>query len=113
MQALKSAFADAFQRPIDSRTLFFCFSILFLNLVDAFATLHHLAYGAEELNPLMLSVLHHGALPFLLVKHLLASVGVIGIALYPRQRAAHLALAILFPIYLALACYQICLFYVM
>lgn len=113
MQALKSAVSDAFHRPIDSRTLFLCFSILVLNLVDAFATLRHLAYGAEELNPIMLSVLHLGPLAFLLVKHLLASLGVIGIAIYPLKRTAHLALAILFPIYLALACYQICLFYVL
>ena len=113
MQELRRAISDGLHRPLDAKTLFFCFSILVLNLLDAFATLHHLAYGAEEQNPIMLSVLHCGALPFVLFKHLLASVGVIGIALYPRQRAAHLALAILFPIYLALATYQICLFYAM
>jgi hypothetical protein len=100
-------------RPLDTRTTVFCLLILGLNLVDAFATLRHLEHGAEELNPFMLALLHHGARPFLVVKHALASIGVVGIALYPGQRAAQIALAILVPIYVLLAVYQIGLFYVM
>lgn len=100
-------------RRLDRSTVFLCLSIVLLNLVDAFATLHHLAYGAEELNPLMRALISHGALAFLLGKHLLASAGVIGIALYPGPRASRLALAVLFPIYLALAGYQLCLFCVL
>jgi hypothetical protein len=100
-------------RPLDNRTAYLCLAILALNLVDAFATLRHLEHGAEELNPLMLALLHRGARDFLVVKHLLASIGVVGISLYPGQRAAHIALAVLFPVYFLLALYQIGLFYVM
>jgi hypothetical protein len=103
----------ALARRLDGRTLIFCLAILGLNLVDAFATLRHLEHGAEELNPLMGALLRHGAGVFLLVKHCLASVGVLGIALYPVERVTHLALALLLPVYLLLALYQIGLFYVM
>jgi hypothetical protein len=100
-------------RPLEPKIAFLCVAILALNLVDAFATLRHLEHGAEELNPFMGALLHHGAHSFLLVKHGLASIGVMGIALYPRQRAAHIALAILFPVYFLLAIYQIGLFCIM
>ena len=107
------ALRRALVRPIDLRTTALCVAILVLNLVDAFATLRHLEHGAEELNPFMLALLRHGAVKFLVVKHALASIGILGIALYPRQRAANVALAVLFPIYFLLAIYQIGLFYVM
>ena len=100
-------------RPLDTRTALLCVAILALNLLDAFATLRHLEHGAQELNPFMLALLHHGAGHFLIVKHLLASAGVIGIALHPGRRAADVALFILFPLYTLLAIYQIALFYVM
>jgi hypothetical protein len=100
-------------RTVDARTAALCVVILMLNLVDAFATLRHIEHGAEELNPFMLALLHRGARQFLLVKHGLASLGVLGIALYPTQRAANVALAVLLPVYAVLAVYQVCLFYVM
>jgi uncharacterized protein DUF5658 len=100
-------------RPLDLRTASLCLAILALNLLDAFATLRHLEHGAQELNPFMVALLHHGAGHFLVVKHLLASAGVIGIALHPGRRAADLALFILFPLYTLLAIYQVALFYVM
>ena len=100
-------------RQLDSRLVFFCVAILGLNLLDAFATLRHLEHGAEELNPFMQILLHYGARSFLVVKHVLASAGVIGIAMYPERRAAHVALWILFPVYLLLGIYQIGLFYFM
>jgi hypothetical protein len=109
MQAIRRALA----RDIDFKTSCLCVAILLLNLIDAFATLRHLEHGAEELNPFMQALLRRGAEPFLLVKHVLASIGVLGIALHPRQRAANIALAILFPVYLVLAAYQIGLFYFM
>jgi hypothetical protein len=100
-------------RPIEPHIAILGLLILALNLVDAFATLRHLEHGAEELNPFMGALLKHGAREFLLVKHALASLGVMGIALYPTQRAANFALAVLLPVYGLLAVYQICLFYVM
>jgi hypothetical protein len=103
----------AIVRPLDLRTSLLCLTILALNLLDAFATLRHLEHGAQELNPFMLALLHRGAAHFLIVKHLLASAGVIGIALHPGRRAAAVALYILLPLYSILAVYQITLFYVM
>lgn len=100
-------------RPLDNRTALLCLAILALNLLDAFATLRHLEHGAQELNPFMSALLHHGAGHFLIVKHLLASAGVVGIALHPGRRAAAAALYVLFPLYTLLALYQIALFYVM
>jgi hypothetical protein len=100
-------------RTIEPHIAVLCVSILALNLLDAFATLRHLEFGAQELNPFMSVLLRHGAREFLVVKHSLASLGVLGIALYPTQKAANVALAVLVPVYGALAVYQICLFYVM
>jgi hypothetical protein len=100
-------------RPLENRTAYLCIAILALNLLDAFATLRHLEHGATELNPFMKMLLDHGAAQFLIVKHILASLGVIGIALHPGRRAAVAALYILFPLYSLLAVYQIALFYVM
>jgi hypothetical protein len=100
----------AFFRPLDRRAMWLAFAIVALNLVDGFATLRHLHHGAEELNPFMLALLRHGAQPFLLVKHLLASAGVVGIAIHGRLRAARLALWLLFPLYLAIVIYQAVLF---
>ncbi len=109
METLRRAIA----RPLDRRTTFLCIAILALNLLDAFATLRHLEHGATELNPFMGALLHRGAADFLIVKHVLASLGVIGIALQPGQRAAVAALYFLFPLYSLLAIYQLALFYVM
>jgi hypothetical protein len=99
-------------RALDLRTTALCLGILTLNMVDAFATLRHLEHGATELNPFMLALLHRGAAHFLIVKHVLASAGVIGIAMHPGRRSAVIALHILFPLYCMLAIYQLALFYI-
>jgi hypothetical protein len=104
------ALRDSFARPLDLGTSALALTIVLLNLVDGFATLRHLTYGAEELNPLMQILLQHSAAAFLLVKHLLASLGVIGIAMHGRVRAARVALWLLFPLYVAIAVYQMLLF---
>ena len=109
METIRRAIA----RPLDNRTACLCLVILALNLLDAFATLRHLEHGATELNPFMKVLLSRGASDFLIVKHLLASLGVMGIALHPGRRAAVGALFILLPLYSLLAVYQIALFYVM
>jgi hypothetical protein len=100
-------------RPIDRRTALLCLAILGLNLLDAFATLRHLEYGAQEVNPLMQALLHLGARHFLLVKHALVSIGVFVIALYPARRMAELVIQIVLPLYGALGIYHIALFYLM
>ncbi len=109
METIRRAIA----RPLDNRTAILCLAILAFNLLDAFATLRHLEHGATELNPFMQALLRRGAGQFLVVKHLLASAGIVGIALHPGRRAAVIALYILFPLYALLAAYQIALFYVM
>lgn len=106
MQAIRLALA----RPLDARTTALALAILLLNMLDGFATLRHLTYGAEELNPLMNLLLRRSALSFVLVKHALASVGVLGIAAHGRARAARIALWILLPLYVAIGVYQIALF---
>ena len=106
------AWPRVLRRPLDARVAALCVALLLLNLVDAFATLRHLEHGAEELNPFMDAMLRRGAQSFLAAKHGLASAGVVGIALYPETRAAQMALYLLIPLYLALAIYQIGLFYV-
>src|SRR5262249_39586436 len=57
METIRRAIA----RPLDPRTALLCIAILALNLLDAFATLRHLEYGAQELNPFMQALLHRGA----------------------------------------------------
>jgi Domain of unknown function (DUF5658) len=106
MRALRLLFA----RSIERRTVVIGLVILGLNLIDAFATLRHLDHGAEELNPLMLALLRGGPVRFLAVKHALASVGVIGIAMHGEVRAARVALWILLPMYALIAAYQLILF---
>jgi hypothetical protein len=99
-------------RSVERRTLYAGLAVLALNLVDAFATLRHLDHGAEELNPLMMVLLRHGTTSFVTVKHALASVGVLGIAAHPRARAARIAMAVLVPLYVAIALYQVVLFWI-
>ena len=106
MQAIRLAFV----RPVDTRTAMLALGIIALNLVDGFATLRHVSHGAEELNPIMQLLLRHGEQSFLMVKHLLASLGVIGIAMHGHVRAARVALWILLPLYMAIAIYQTALF---
>jgi hypothetical protein len=103
----------AFVRPLDSRAAYLGLAVLMLNLLDAFATLRHLEHGATELNPFMKVLLSRGAADFLIVKHVLASLGVMGIVLHPGRRAAIIALFVLVPLYSLLALYQLALFYVM
>jgi hypothetical protein len=102
----------AIGRSLDGKTTCLCLVILLLNLLDAFATLRHLEHGAHELNPFMQALLNRSANHFLVVKHLLASAGVIGIVVNAEQRATQVALFVLLPLYSMLALYQIALFYV-
>jgi Domain of unknown function (DUF5658) len=83
--------------------------IICLNLFDALGTLWNLSRGAEELNPLMSLLLAAGPHSFVLVKHLLASVGVLGILAHPGARASRVALWILLPLYGCIAVYQVAL----
>ena len=108
---LSARAAAVLQRPVARRTLILALAIVGLNLVDAFATLRHLSHGAEELNPLMGALLRCGPLRFLAVKHALASLGVLGIAIHPHARAARVAMWVLLPLYLLLAAYQVALFF--
>lgn len=103
--------AELLRRPIERRTLLLALAIVALNLLDAFATLRHLSHGAEELNPIMGALLRGGPVRFLAVKHALASLGVIGIAIHPHVRAARVAMWVLLPMYLALGVYQVWLFF--
>jgi hypothetical protein len=110
MAAAMEAIRTTLRRPIEPTTLALVLAIIGLNLCDGFATLRHLHHGAEELNPFMALLLRHGSHSFLVVKHLLASAGVVGIAMHAQLRAARVALWLLFPLYLAIVLYQLALF---
>jgi Domain of unknown function (DUF5658) len=98
-------------RPVDSTTLFVALAVVFLNLVDAFGTLHHLSRGAEELNPVMGLLLHAGPTAFVVGKHMLCAAGVIGIVAHAQHRAARVTLRwVLLPVYATIAIYQLALF---
>jgi hypothetical protein len=97
---------------VAEQTVVLGLAIVALNLVDAFATLRHVDHGAEELNPLMRALLRDGPSRFVAVKHVLASLGVVGIAMHPRLRAARFAMWLLLPLYGALASYQMALFWI-
>jgi hypothetical protein len=96
-------------RPLGTVRLLAGLTIIFLNLVDAFATLCNVSRGAEELNPLMAILLAAGEREFVVVKHLLASLGVVGILAHPTARASRLALGVLLPLYVGIAVYQLAL----
>lgn len=96
-------------RPLRTQRTWMGLAIILLNMVDALGTLWNLSRGAEELNPLMSMLLAAGPNQFVLVKHLLASAGVLGILAHPGNRASRLALWILFPLYAGIALYQVAL----
>jgi hypothetical protein len=104
---------SVWHRPIARSVLVVALTIMALNMVDAFSTLHHLEHGAEEVNPLMRALLDHGPLAFLVGKHILACGGVVGIVAHAHHSAARRMLRyVLLPVYLAIATYQLILFFV-
>lgn len=103
---------ERLRQRVDDRIVFYCFAIIVLNLFDAFATLQHIANGAEEVNPFMHAVLQKGEVTFILTKHLIATVGVFWIALHPTPRRAAALLWIVLPVYMLLCIYQVSLFYI-
>ncbi len=52
-------------------------AILMLSIFDALLTLILIDKGSTELNPVMAYFLQHGMLPFIVVKYLLTSIGVV------------------------------------
>lgn len=103
----------AWRRPLHRATAVVALAVVALNLVDAFATLHHVSLGAEEVNPLMRLLLAHGPLPFFVGKHVLACSGVLGIAAHCHVPIARALLKmVLLPVYVAIVAYQLALFVV-
>lgn len=98
-------------RRVDRATLYVALAVVALNLIDAFCTLHHVSLGAEEVNPIMKALIDRGDFTFLVGKHILASGGVVGIVAHCDHAIARKMLKyVLFPIYLAIAAYQLALF---
>jgi hypothetical protein len=61
----------------------------------------------------MRGLLARGPIAFLVGKHVLASTGVLGMVAHAEHRAARIMLGwVLFPVYLAIATYQLVLFLV-
>jgi hypothetical protein len=110
-EVARPSFVSVWLRTIDRSTATFALIVIALNLIDGFATLHHVAHGAHELNPLMDALLQQGDQQFLVGKHLLACAGVVGLAAHWRHRGARRLLRlVLFPVYLGIATYQLALF---
>jgi hypothetical protein len=88
--------------------LFASMVILATNLLDATLTLCAIEFGdAVEANPLMEVLLSRGVVQFVVVKHLLVSLGLI---LLWRLRARPLArwgTALILPVYPALVAYEL------
>ena len=79
---------ERIRREEDSRQVFFfdryhpklfaaITAILMLSIFDALLTLILIDKGSTELNPVMAYFLQHGLLPFIVVKYLLTSIGVV------------------------------------
>jgi hypothetical protein len=83
-------------------------AILLLNQLDAFCTIRHLDHGARELNPIMaeLLVVGHGGTRFVIIKHLLVSLGLFIIVLRSDRRLARMALSGAFALFACVAIYQ-------
>jgi hypothetical protein len=93
--------------PTNQAVLGIC--IVLLNLVDAFCTLRNVGYGAQELNPLMAELLGGSGHRFVIVKHLLVSLGVCGILARSETRLARFALWGLLALFSCIAVYQVIL----
>jgi len=79
---------EGIRREEDSRKVFFfdryhpklfaaITAILMLSIFDALFTLILINNGSTELNPVMAYFLQHGLLPFIVVKYILTSIGVV------------------------------------
>ncbi|MDB4964912.1 MAG: hypothetical protein JWN44_601 [Myxococcales bacterium] len=78
------------------------------NLVDATLTLCAVEFGdAVEANPLMDALLSHGVLQFVIVKHLLVSLGVILLWRFRERPLAVCGTWLILPVYPALVFYEL------
>jgi hypothetical protein len=93
---------------MNKTTLSLVAAIFLLSLFDALSTIHHLKYGATEMNPLMAYLLTHGNVFFVVVKQLMIAFGCI-ILLLANLKAAKYALIFICAIYTLLDIYNIVL----
>lgn len=83
-------------------------AILACNLVDAALTLCAVEFGdAVEANPLMAALLAHGPTVFVIVKHLLVSVGIVLLWRFRTRPLARAGAWLVLPIYPALVMYEV------
>lgn len=71
-------------KPVDTELAILCFVILCLNMFDVFATLRHIEYGAEEVNPLMSALMHMGPIYFFVVKFVWVAFAISLFMLHPN-----------------------------
>jgi hypothetical protein len=82
--------------------------ILVSNLLDATLTLCAVEFGdAVEANPLMDAMLSRGVLQFVLVKHLLVSLGLLLLWRFRARPLARYGTWIVLPVYPALVLYEL------
>jgi hypothetical protein len=82
--------------------------LLLSNLLDAALTLCAVEFGdAVEANPLMAALLAHGPLVFVVVKHLLVSLGLVLLWRFRERPLARAGAWLVLPIYPALVMYEV------
>lgn len=82
--------------------------ILASNLIDATMTLCAVEFGdAVEANPLMDVLLGHGVLQFVIVKHLLVSLGLILLWRFRARPLARYGTWLILPVYPLLVLYEV------
>jgi hypothetical protein len=103
---LKSPLDRTLERKLVAQVLF----VVCLNFFDALATLRHLDAGAVELNPFMEQLLAAGDGRFVLVKHVLVSLGLFLLVLRYDRKLSRYALSGICAMFTCLAVYQTMLF---
>lgn len=67
-------------------TLIAILIILLLSITDAYFTLYLLSHGSDELNPVMAYFLRLGPTSFIVAKHLITSVSILGLLFIQHTR---------------------------
>lgn len=96
------------RRDHDVLWVFASMILLACNALDAALTLCAVEFGdATEANPLMALLLAHGTLQFVIVKHLLVSLGLLLLWHFRRRRMARAAVWAVLPVYPLIVLYEV------
>lgn len=95
-------------RNADLLWVFASIIVLSCNALDAALTVCALEFGdATEANPLMALLLAHGTVQFVVIKHLLVSMGLLVLWRYRRLRLARAGVWAVVPVYPLIVLYEV------